>query len=328
MMAREVIGFSDQGPQPLWHLDCDLEISLQSISRGFSFLSQAWQMAFKDRDLLKPSLFSLLASLGVTVVGIVPLIVAGVLLGTGTLLGQGVMVVLGAILIFAHFVVGYVFSGMTAYLVYGYVAEGDGRLDKAWAKVQQEFWNLAGLAAASTLVKLVSGRMRRGGRRGGAAGLLGGALGGLLDAVWTEASYLILPAIMIENASLSVAIKRATQIARGNLLLIGVSTVGVRWITGLIGFLVGAIGLVLGLLVGYGLVAALGSTPATLAFGIALGAIVFFLFIGVANVIGSYTMTAYNTCLFLWARDVERAREGGQSAAVPAPAPLAAALQA
>jgi hypothetical protein len=301
---------------------------MQSISRGFSFLSQAWQMAFKDHDLLKPSFFSLLASLGLTVVGIIPLIAAAVVLGTGSLLGQGVMVILGALLVFAHFVVGYVFSGMTAYLIYGYVAEGDGRLDQAWAKVQKEFWNLAGLAAASTLVKLVSGRMRRGSRQGGIGGVLGGALGGLLDAVWTEASFLILPAIMIEDASLSAGIKRATQIARGNLLLIGVSTVGVRWITGLLGFIVGAIGLVLGLLLGYGLVAALGSSTTTLAVAVALGAIVFFLFVAVASVVGSYTMTAYNTCLFLWARDVERARERGQSVQVPAPAPLAAALQA
>jgi len=285
-------------------------------------------MAFKDHDLLKPSFFSLVASLGVTVVGVVPLIAAALVLGTGSLLGQGVLVALGALLIFAHFVVGYVFSGMTAYLVYGYLAEGDGRLDKAWAKVQREFWNLAGLAAVSTLVKVVSGRMRRGGRRGAAAGLLGGALGGLVDAVWTEASFLILPAIMIEDASLSAAIKRATQIARGNLLLIGASTVGVRWITGLIGLVVGAIGLVLGLLVGYGTAAALGTSTSALAIGIALGAIVFFLFVAVASVISSYTMTAYNTCLFLWARDVERSRETDQAVQVPAPAPLAAALQA
>jgi hypothetical protein len=300
---------------------------MQSISRGFSFLSQAWQMAFKDQDLLKPSLFSLVASLGLTVVGIIPLLGAAFVFGSGTLLGQGVMVGLGALLIFAHFVVGYVFSGMTAYLVYGYVAEGDGRLDKAWAKVRREFWSLVGLAAASTVVRLISGRMRRGGRQGGAAGVLGRAMGGLLEAVWTEASFLILPAIMIEDASLSTGIKRATQIAKSNLLLVGASTVGVRWITGLVGFLISVLGLALGLLLGYGLVAALGSSTAALAIGIGLGAIVFFLFVGVASVIGSYTMTAYNTCLFLWARDVERAREVGQLAQVPAPAPLAAALQ-
>jgi hypothetical protein len=42
-----------------------------------------------------------------------------------------------------------------------------------------------------------------------------------------------------------------------------------------------------------------------------------------ASVIGSYTSTAYHTCLYLWARDVERAGTGVQ---VAAPAPLAAVL--
>jgi len=40
----------------------------------------------------------------------------------------------------------------------------------------------------------------------------------------------------------------------------------------------------------------------------------------VASVISSYTMTAYNTCLFLWARDVEKAQAQGRSMQVTAPA--------
>ena len=87
---------------------------------------------------------------------------------------------------------------------------------------------------------------------------LGGMLGGLVDAVWTEASFLILPAMMIENANLSMGVKRATQIAKGNLLLVGLSTVGVRWVTGLIGFALGATGLILGFGPGYGLSAVVG----------------------------------------------------------------------
>lgn len=300
---------------------------MQSISRGYAFLQQAWQMAFKDRDLLKPSIYALIAGFAVTIVGLVPLIGAAFLFNNGTWSGQAIMGVVGALILFAHYVVGYVFSGMTVYLIYGYLAEGDGRMDKAWARVQGEFWNIVSLAAASTLVGLVAGSMRRGGRRGGAGGLLKSALGGLLEAVWTEAAYLILPAMMIEDANLPAGIKRATQIAKGNLLLVGVSTIGVRWITGLIGFVLGAVGLVLGLATGYGLVSALGTGTVGLIVGIGLGAIIFFVFVMVATVISSYTMTAYNTCLFLWARDVEKAQAQGQAIqAVPAPAPLAAAL--
>ena len=299
---------------------------MQSLSRGWSFLQQAWQMAFKDKDLIKPSIYALIVGFIVSIIGIVPLIAAAFLLGDNNFAGQAVMFVIGVLLIFAHYVVSYIFSGMTVYLIYGFLSEGDGRMDKAWAIVQREFWNIISLAAASTVVSVVASRLRRGQNRRGGAGWLGSALGGLLETVWTEASFLILPAMMIEDANLATGVKRATQIAKGNLLLIGVSTVGVRWITGLISFVLGAIGLVLGFGVGFGLISLFNSSTAALIVGIGLGAMIFLVFAMVASVISSYTMTAYNTCLFLWARDVEKAQAQGRPIQVAAPAPLAAAL--
>jgi hypothetical protein len=299
---------------------------MQSLSRGWSFLQEAWRMAFKDKDLIRPSIYALIVGFFVSIIGIIPLIAAAFLLGDNSLVGQAAMVIIGAILIFAHYVVSYIFSGMTVYLIYGYLSEGDGRMDKAWAKVQREFWNIISLAAASTVVSVFTSQLRRGQNRRGGAGWIGSALGGLLETVWTEASYLILPAMMIEDANLATGVKRATQIAKGNLLLIGVSTVGVRWITGLISFVLGAIGLGVGLGVGFGLISLFNSSTIALILGIGLGAMIFFVFAMVASIISSYTMTAYNTCLFLWAREVEKAQAQGSSIQVAAPAPLAAAL--
>jgi hypothetical protein len=300
---------------------------MQSLSRGWSFMQQAWQMAFKDQDLIKPSIYALIVGFFVSIIGIIPLIAAWFLFsGSSSLVGQISMVVVGAILIFAHYVVSYLFSGMTVYLIYGYLSEGDGRMDKAWAKVQREFWNIISLAAASTVVNLFTNSLRNGRNRRGGANLVGSALSGLIETVWTEASYLILPAMMIEDANLATGVKRATQIAKGNLLLIGVSTVGVRWITGFISFILGAIGLVFGLGVGFGLISLFNSSNITLIVGIGVGAMIFFVFAMAASIISSYTMTAYNTCLFLWARDVEKAQAQGNPIQVAAPAPLAAAL--
>lgn len=299
---------------------------MQSLSRGWSFLQEAWRMAFKDKDLIKPSIFALIVGFFVSIIGIIPLIAAAFLLGNNNLAGQAAMVIIGAILVFAHYVVSYLFSGMTVYLIYGYLSEGDGRMDKAWAKVQREFWNIISLAAASTVVNVLASQLRRGQNRRGGAGWIGSALGGLIETVWTEASYLILPAMMIEDANLATGVKRATQIAKGNLLLIGVSTVGVRWITGFISFVLGGFGLVLGLGIGFGLISLFNSSTVALVLGIGLGAMIFLVFAMVASIISSYTMTAYNTCLFLWARDVEKARAEGSSIQVAAPAPLAAAL--
>ena len=61
--------------------------------------------------------------------------------------------------------------------------------------------------------------------------------------------------------------------------------------------------------------------------GVTLGILIATPFILFATVISTYTATAYHTCLYLWARDVERARLSGQTGIVTAPEPLAAALQ-
>jgi hypothetical protein len=297
---------------------------MQAFSRGWSFLQQAWGMAFKDKDLIKPSIYSLFVGMVVSVLGIIPIIGTAFLLGDSDL-GNIVMFVFGAILVFLQFVVGYIFSAMTVYLIYGYLAEGDGRMDKAWAIVRRDFFDILTLAAVSTVVNLLRSAAQRN-RRGGIGAGVARAATGLLQTLWTEAAYLVLPAMVIDDLNLKSGLERVWKITKENLLLIGVSTVGVGWVTGLIGFVLGSIGAVLGFGVGYAIIAVLGSELLGLAIGIGLGAMIFFTFVMVASVVGSYTGTAYHTCLYLWARETEKAREAGKATAVAAPAPLAAVL--
>jgi hypothetical protein len=132
--------------------------------------------------------------------------------------------------------------------------------------------------------------------------------------------------MVIEDMNLSNAAKRVAQIVKENLLLVGLSTVGVRAVTGLLGFLLGFGGAILGFAVGYGIIAVLGGGTLGLVIGIGLGVLIFLLFTMIGNVIGSYTSTAYHTCLYLWARNVEIAQKEEQPIRVAAPAPLAAVL--
>jgi len=299
---------------------------MQSFSRGWSFLKQAWDMAFKDKDLLKPSVYALVVGMIVSVIGIIPITIAGVLFG-GSSIGNFVMVVMGGLLMFAQFVVSYVFSGMTAYLIFGYLSEGDGRMDKAWEIVKRDFFDLLTLAAASTVVNMLKNAANRNRRRGGgiAAALMSGAAN-LFSALWTEASYLILPAMVIDDLNLKEGMQRVLNITKENLLLIGISTVGVRWVTGLIGFLFGAVGLAIAFAVGGGAAYLTGGFGAVTIVGIVVGVFIFFVFVTVANVVNSYTSIAYHTCLYIWARDVEKAQVAGRPIQISAPAPLAAVL--
>lgn len=299
---------------------------MQSFSRGWSFLTQAWGMTFKDKDLIKPSIYALGVGFIVSIIGIIPIVGAYMLFGDSGF-GQVLTFVLGALMVFANFVVTYIFSGMTAYLIFGYLSEGDGRMDKAWNIVKRDFFDILTLAAASTAVNMLKSLAQRRNQRGGniLAGLLR-SVTGLLEVLWTEASYLILPAMVIDDLNLKDGVKRVWDITKANLLLIGISTVGVRAVTGLIGFILGVIGAAIGFGVGYGIIAALGTGVAGLVIGIGLGAMIFFAFVLVASVIGSYTGIAYHTCLYIWAREAEKAQAEGQSIQVAAPAPLAAVL--
>jgi hypothetical protein len=294
---------------------------MESFRRGWSFLKQSWQMALKDKDLIKPSIYTLIAGIIVTLVLVVPIGFATYLL-QGSQFGRIIIYILWAVVIFIQYTVGYIFSAMTVYLIYGFLAEGDGKMDKAWNIVKREVWNIASLAAASTAVNLLSTALRgRGQNRGG------GLVAGIIETVWTEASFLILPAMVIEDINLKAGVKRATQIIKDNLLLVGISTVGVKAIVGFVSFLLGALGIALGLGIGVGIVSISQASTAGLIAGVTLGILIATPFILFATVISTYTATAYHTCLYLWARDVERARLSGQTDVVTAPGPLAAALQ-
>ena len=297
---------------------------MESFSRGWNFLKQAWGMAFKDKDLLKPSIYALIVGGIVSVIGIIPIIGVAMLTG-GSEFGNIVLFVMGAILVFVQFIVSYVFSAMTVYLIYGYLSEGDGRMDKAWAIVRRDLFDIATLAAASTVVNLIKNAANRN-KKGGIGAAVARAGAGLLDTLWTEAALLILPAMVIDDLNLKKGMERVWNITKGNLLLIGISTVGVKWVTGLIGFVLGMIGLVIGFAVGGGAAYVSGGDATLSVVGIAIGFLIFFFFVILASVISSYTSTAYHTCLYIWARDVETAQEKGRSGQVTAPAPLAAVL--
>ena len=302
---------------------------MQSFSRGWSFLKQAWQMAFKDKDLLKPSIYALIVGIIISVLGIIPIIGVAFALGDSQI-GRILIGILGLLMIFVQYVVTYLFSAMTVYLIYGYLAEGDGRMDQAWAIVRRDFFDILTLALVSTLVTWFRNLTRNNrGRNNLFAGIALGVLrafGGVLEALWTETSFLVLPAMVIDDLNLKAGLQRIWNITKQNFLLIGVSFVGVRWVTGLISFVLGFGGFLIAFAIGGGAFYLTGEFNVLTILAIAVAAFIFFALVMIASVINSYTTTAYHTCLYLWAREAEKAQVAGQSIQVAAPAPLAAVL--
>jgi hypothetical protein len=296
---------------------------IDSIRRGFGFLGQAAGMAAKDPDLLKPSLYALIVGTLLTVVTAVPFLVV-TLLWRDSDLGKILLFVMGAAMLFLQYAVTYLFAGMTVRLVHDYLTAGDGRMDQAWATVRRDFLDILTLAAASALVKLVENMIRG---RQGKRNPLGEMLAGALNTVWTVATYFILPAMILEDLSLGRALKRATQIIKDNLLLVAVTEIGVGTVVGLIGFALFLFAIALGGGFFY-LIGALSNwTTAAILAGAGVGILLAGTIIAAATVLSSYVTTAYHTCLFLWARQVEEARARGVAdGSVAAPAPLAAVV--
>ncbi len=293
---------------------------MESLSRGWSFFIQAWKMAFADRDLLKPSIYALLVGFVVALIGAIPLGVTVFLFQDGGIFGQIMVTLAGSLLVFSQYAVSYIFSAMTVYLIYGYLSEGDGQMDKAWEIVRRDWLDILSLAAASTLVSIVKGVVRGNSRNRNAGREI---IAGLIDRVWTQATYLVLPSMVIEDINLMDGLKRATYIAKSNLLLIGVGMVGVGAITGIINFILVLLGILLGVGVAFPIISVASDSVGLLIIGVMLGVFVGSIFFMAANIISTYTATAYHTCLYLWAMDVEKA---GSQTGVAAPAPLAAVL--
>ncbi len=297
---------------------------MESFSRGWSFLKQAWSMAFQDRDLLKPSIYALIVGGIVSALGIIPIIIAFLRFGD-TQFGNIVLGALGAILMFVQFVITYVFSGMTIRLIYDYLTKGDGDMRAAWDIVRRDFFDILTLAVVSTVVGLLRQAAQR--NRNSVVGSLARAATGLLEVLWTQAAVLILPAMIIDDLNLKDGAIRVGKIVKENLLLIGVGAIGVRAVTGIIGFVVGVIAFVIAFAIGGGLAFASGGNTTITIIGIIIAAFVFFTIIMLLSVFTSYTNTAYHACLYIWARDVEKATaEGRAPNQVQAPAPLAAVL--
>jgi hypothetical protein len=296
---------------------------IQSIQRGFGFLGQAMDMARKDGDLLKPSFYGMGVGMAASMLGAIPIILAALVFG-GREGGNIVVYALGALLIFVQYAIAYIFSGMTAHLVYSYLTEGDGRMDKAWEMIKRDWLDILSLAAVSTMVKLVEGLLRG---RQGQRNLLGSLLADVLDRVWTSATYFILPAMVIEDLNLAQGVKRATHIIKNNLLLVAVTEIGVSAVVSLIGALLGIVAVLIGVAIFLPFAAAANDSLAPLAIGGALAVLVAGSLIAVISALSSYVTTAYHTCMFLWAREAEKAVQQGQAVqSVPAPAPVAAVL--
>jgi hypothetical protein len=273
---------------------------MDKLSKGWSFMRAAFAMARDQRKLLAPSVYQVLVSILYFVAWVAALVAIDPHWSKGT------WAVVGSIATFGSFLIFYFFCGMTVNMIDVHLKGGTPSLGEGARDAGKNFVAIVFLALVSTIVDMFARAARNN------ESIIGKIIAGIVEAIWTTLSFLLLPAIIIEDAGFGQAMKRVRQLHRDNLLLIGISEVGVRAVTGLIGFV--------WMLLIFGVVYA----SFTVLHGVAALTVAFVVggtMLALFAAFSTFIRMAYYTCLYLWAADVERA---GQSA--PAPLPLAIAL--
>ena len=273
---------------------------IESFKKGWSFMKAAFQMAGQNRKLLAPSVYLVLTTILYFVAWVVALVAMDPQWSDGT------WAVVSAIATFGSFLIFYFFCGMTVNMIDVHLKGGTPSLGEGARDAGKNFGAILFLTLISTIVEMFARAARNN------DSIVGKIIAGIVEAVWTMLAFLLLPAIIIEDASFGQAMRRVRALHKGNMLLIGIGEVGVRLVTFVIGFVwwLAIFGVV------YASFTILPDTAALIT-SFLVGGTMFALF-AAFNV---YLRMAYYTCLYLWAVEVEK---HGQSA--PAPLPLAIAL--
>jgi len=279
----------------------------ENIFKGFSFIKESFSLIVKDADVIKLSFYSIFAGVFFTILSIIIMFLLQSGLGSG-----GFFYIFAFFIFLGNYFISYFFTGMTAFLVYDYFKDGDATMSEAWAATKKNALTIFYLAIISTIVNIILGILRgRSNRDRNVTGGISGMIIGFIEKAWTVATYFMIPAIVIEDRDLKSAVERATSIIKRNLLPIGVGEIAVGLVTGFLS----VIGFVIAIVIGLSL-----ATVSPL-IAILVAAILIVIIIALSM----YITTAYHTCLFLWARNVEDAKAGVPGTIKP-PAPIAGAL--
>ncbi len=273
---------------------------IESWKKGWSFMGAAFSMARENRKLIAPSVYQVLASIVYWVAWI------GALVAIDPNWSNGTWAIVGGVATFGSFLIFYFFCGMTVNMIDVHLKGGTPSVGEGARDAGKNFVAIVFLALVSTIIEMFARAARDN------DSLVGKIIAGIIEAIWTTLAFLLLPAIIIEDAGFGQAMKRVRELHKGNMLLIGIGEVGVRGVTGLIGFL----WVLLTFGVGYGLASVFSGWTALTLVIIVCGTM-----LSLLAAFTTYIRMAYYTCLYLWAADVEKQ---GQSA--PAPLPLAIAL--
>ncbi len=277
--------------------------SFGSFSRGFEFLGQMFRLAKSNKLLVKPLMLDLMITTPVMFVFTILQFVVYRFIGSPSLM----WLVLG-LEAFALYFIDYACNSLTCSLMYDFATTGQASMDTAVPRVKKALPGVITFAAVSALLDVASTYARE------RNDVLSRIVLRILRAIWTTATYVIMPALVIEGVSFHDAFGRSKKLMDHDPTGVGAGVVALS----LISYVVAAVCFP----VAYFAMNLLGHIPLV---GMPLGA---FVGMGIINLywsVSGWMKISYATCFYMWARECEA---HGRTDHALAPAPLRAALEA
>lgn len=201
--------------------------------------------------------------------------------------------------IFSLYFIDYFCAGLNTSLVNDQVTTGTATLGPAFSRTLRSIIGIFIFAAVTAAFDLAIHYANQ--RRD----MIGRMIAGFVRSIWTTATYVIMPVMLLEGLGFFAALKRSKEVADNDWTQVGVGYVGmglVTWVLGLATMVLS--GLALNVLMPVQpIVALLASFTLTNFFWAA----------------SAWLKSNYYTCFYLWARECERNRAANPALA---PAPL------
>ena len=266
-----------------------------SFSRALAFMSQIFSLAAAHKALLKPLIYDLL---------ITTVLMAGFTVLEFFTPYRFFYAVMG-LEAFCLYFVDYACNSLTASLMYDYATTGEASMATAVPRVKKALPGVLTFAAVSALLDVASTYARE---RNDIASKI---ILRVLRAIWTTATYVIMPALVIEGVSFGDAFKRSKQLMDHDPTGVGAGIVAMSITSYLVALVCFPLSYVL-------LRAGAHIHPA-------VGALLAMLVVNLYWAVSGWMKIAYSTCFYLWARECERT---GTTDHALAPQPLRTALDA
>ena len=262
-----------------------------SFFRVFSFMGQVLAMIRQNPKLLTPVVLNIAIATPVNIV----LAIASLFVPNNQIIWDAFMLVALTSLYF----IDYFCAGLNTSMVYEQVTTNQAALGSAFSRTLRSSIGILIFAVVSGLFDLlahIASQQR---------GVVRQILLGILRSLWTTATYVVMPAMVVEGLGFFDAFKRSKQLMENDPTQVGVGIVGMGLVTWILSALTGGL--------------AFAAFNALAPINVALGMIASLFFTNLFWSLTAYLKSTYYTCFYLWSRECEK-----NNAVNPAwaPAPL------